>query len=38
LQLRNRYGEPSMEAVTGELKAELNRLQILYDDPVREKN
>ena len=36
MQLRNLYGEPGMEAVTDSLKAELKRLQALYEDPIEE--
>jgi len=35
LQLHNLYGEPGREALTEELKKELERLQIFYDDPIR---
>ena len=35
MQLHNLYGEPGREALTEELKKELERLQILYDDPIR---
>ena len=34
MQLHNLYGEPGMEAVTAELRAELHRLQALYEDPI----
>ena len=38
MEMHNLYGKPGTEEITGELKAELERLQILYDDPVRSKN
>ena len=38
LQLKNIYGEPGTEKVTGELRKELIRLQTLYDDPISKKN
>ena len=37
LQLHNLYGEPGMEAVTEELRAELHRLQALYEDPIEQR-
>ena len=37
LQLHNLYGEPGMEAVTTELRAELHRLQALYEDPIEQR-
>ena len=37
-QLHNIYGQPGTEAVTGELRTELVRLQTLYDDPIAELN
>jgi hypothetical protein len=36
LQLKNLYGTPGMETVTEELKAELHRLQALYQDPIEQ--
>ncbi len=37
-QLHNIYGEPGTGAVEKELRTELERLQVLYDDPIIEKN
>lgn len=37
-QLNNLYGKPGMEKVTARLRKELVRLQIQYDDPIRERN
>ena len=37
-QLHNLYGKPGTEALTDSLRKELVRLQLLYDDPIREKN
>ncbi len=38
MQLHNIYGEAGTEILTEELMQELERLQILYDDPIRKKN
>lgn len=37
LEMNNRYGEPDNEALVNELKAELKRLQIMYQDPILKK-
>ena len=37
LEMNNIYGEPGNEALVKELKAELKRLQIMYEDPILEK-
>ena len=37
-EMNNLYGKPGTEEITKELKAELERLQVFYDDPIREKN
>ena len=37
-QLHNLYGKPGTEALTDSLRKELVRLQLLYDDPIRERN
>ena len=37
-QLHNLYGQPGTEAILAELRAELLRLQTLYDDPIAELN
>ena len=37
-QMHNIYGQPGTEKVLEELRAELVRLQTLYDDPIAEKN
>ena len=34
LEMHNLYGEPGNETLVKELKAELKRLQILYEDPI----
>ncbi|HHU25258.1 MAG TPA: sulfatase [Bacteroidales bacterium] len=34
LEMNNLYGEPGNELLVNDLKAELKRLQILYEDPV----
>ena len=38
LQLHNLYGEPGTERLLSRLRAELVRLQTLYQDPIAEKN
>ena len=38
LQLHNLYGEPGTERLLARLRAELVRLQTLYQDPIAEKN
>ena len=38
MQLNNIYGKPGTEAVEKELREELERLQMLYDDPIRTYN
>lgn len=38
MEMHNLYGKPGTEELTKELKAELERLQVQYDDPVRAKN
>ena len=37
-QLHNLYGEPGTERLVARLRAELVRLQTLYQDPIAEKN
>ena len=37
-QLHNIYGQKGTEKTVAALKAELERLQTLYDDPIKEKN
>ena len=37
-ELHNIYGQPGTEKVTKRLMRELNRLQVQYDDPIRELN
>ena len=37
LQLKNLYGTPGTETLTEELKAELHRLQALYEDPIEQR-
>ncbi len=37
LEMNNMYGQPGNESLVNELKAELKRLQILYEDPILEK-
>lgn len=37
-EMNNLYGQPGMERLTAELKTELEKLQLQYDDPVRELN
>ena len=37
LEMNNLYGEPGNELLVKELKAELKRLQILYEDPILER-
>ncbi len=34
--MHNLYGVPGTESLTDSLRTELLRLQILYDDPIRE--
>ena len=34
-EMKNLYGQPGTEEVTKEMKAELLRLQVQYDDPIR---
>ena len=36
-EMYNIYGKLGTEEITKELKAELNRLQEYYDDPIRKK-
>jgi len=38
MEMHNLYGKPGREEITKELKAELKRLQVLYDDPILVKN
>ena len=38
MQLHNLYGEPGTEDITRELRKELERLQVLYDDPIISRN
>lgn len=38
MEMNNLYGKPGTEKLTGELKAELERLQVQYDDPIRSEN
>lgn len=38
MEMHNLYGKPGREEITKELKAELKRLQVLYDDPIRNAN
>ena len=38
MQLNNIYGKPGTEAVEKELREELERLQMLYGDPIRTYN
>jgi hypothetical protein len=38
VEMHNLFGQPGMEKITEELKAELERLQIFYDDPIRNLN
>ena len=35
-QLNNIYEKPEAAKILPELKAELHRLQVLYDDPIRD--
>ena len=37
-EMHNVYGESGTEEIVKELRAELEKLQIQYDDPIREKN
>ncbi len=37
MEMDNLYGKPGHESITNELKAELKRLQIQYEDPILEK-
>ncbi len=37
-EMHNLYGQPGTEELTKELKAELESLQVQYDDPVRNLN
>ena len=34
-EMHNLYGQPGTEEITAELMDELERLQVLYDDPIR---
>ena len=38
MQLHNLYGEPGTEDITRELRKELERLQVLYGDPIISRN
>ena len=38
MEMNNLYGKPDSEELTKELKAELERLQVQYDDPIRSRN
>jgi len=38
MEMHNLYGKPGTEELTRELKTELEKLQVQYDDPVRAKN
>ena len=38
MEINNLYGKPDSEELTKELKAELERLQVQYDDPIRSRN
>lgn len=38
MEMNNLYGKPGMEKITKKMRAELECLQILYDDPIRAKN
>ncbi len=37
-EMNNLYGKPGTEKITKKLMKELNRLQVQYDDPIRELN
>lgn len=37
-EMNNLYGKAGTEKLTEDLKAELERLQVVYDDPIRSKN
>lgn len=37
-EMNNLYGKPGTEDITKQLKAELERLQVQYDDPIRKLN
>lgn len=37
-EMNNLYGKPGMERVTADMRAELERLQLQYDDPIRSRN
>ena len=36
-EMHNLYGKEGYEGITAELHKELERLQLQYDDPIREK-
>ena len=36
MEMQNLYGKEGYEEITDELKRELRRLQVHYDDPIRE--
>lgn len=36
-EMHNIYGQPGTEEVTARMMRELDRLQVKYDDPIREK-
>ncbi|MBF6629118.1 MAG: DUF4976 domain-containing protein, partial [Proteiniphilum sp.] len=36
-EMHNLYGKEGFEEITGDLHKELRRLQLQYDDPIREK-
>ena len=38
MEMHNLYGQPGTEDLTRELKTELGRLQLQYDDPIRSLN
>ncbi len=38
MEMNNLYGKPGTEELTEELKSELEKLQVQYDDPVRALN
>ena len=38
MEMHNLYGRPGTEDLTRELKTELGRLQLQYDDPIRSLN
>jgi arylsulfatase A-like enzyme len=37
-EMNNLYGKPGTEKITKELRQELLKLQLLYDDPIRKLN